>query len=377
MPKVVLIRCETYSASKVSAAVARGFELLGVSSATFKPGEKILLKPNLLSASAPGRAVTTHPAVFRAVAEALTRFNVELTWGDSPAVTRMERAAEKSGILAVARELGISPGNFKTGETVPTPPDSLVTKFLIAEAARSSDGIVSISKLKTHGFTTLTGALKNQFGCIPGLHKAAFHAQLPNPDDFSRMIVDLNRLLRPRLSIMDGITAMEGNGPGSGDPRSMNVLLFSFDPGALDAVACKLIGLDPQTVPMIRWAERSGFSDLENLQIYGDPMESFQARDFKIPRFNTTSARNAFLVKVFRRFVLPKIVIHPDKCVNCGQCVKICPARPKALRSNPESPCPEYDRTVCIRCYCCQEICPEQAITIQRTLAGRIAKIST
>jgi uncharacterized protein (DUF362 family)/NAD-dependent dihydropyrimidine dehydrogenase PreA subunit len=361
MGVVALVQCESYAGNNVLEAVRRGFALLNLPVERFSTGEKILLKPNLLSAVAPARAVTTHPAVFKAVAQILREYGIKLTFGDSPATASSANAAKKSGIAEAAEEMDVPMADFNAGREIKALDDSLVKRFLI---------VVSLSKMKTHGFQIMTGAIKNQFGCIPGLRKAEFHAKLSDPMQFGRMLVDLTRLIRPRLYVMDAIEAMEGNGPGGGEPRSLNLLMFSYDPVAMDTIAARIMGLEPHTIPVLYWAEKIGFGSLSDLQLVGDPLDIFLVNHFDVPV--SISRQDSSLMRLFRRHVIPQPVIDKNKCVRCGDCTQICPVEPKAVFFKNESKPPQYDYSLCIRCYCCQEVCPESAISIRQTLLGRL-----
>jgi uncharacterized protein (DUF362 family)/NAD-dependent dihydropyrimidine dehydrogenase PreA subunit len=372
---VAVVRCASYDPHEVDAAVRRGLGLLGGAEAFTRPGERILLKPNLLLGRAPERAVTTHPSVFRSVARAFQTAGANLSYGDSPGFGKPQAAAQRAGLTEIARELGIDLADFVHGETVSFPEGRQNKQFTIARGVLSADGIVSLPKLKTHGLTRITGAVKNQFGCIPGPLKAEFHARLPKVDVFAPMLVDLNRLLRPRLFVMDGIVAMEGNGPQSGTPRSMNVLLLSSDPVALDATVCRLIGLDPALVPTIRHGVALGLGTQSNIEHVGDPIEALVDETFVVdrqPRPTTERLRRSS--KLARRFVVPKPVIREAKCTRCGTCVRVCPVLPKALafRDTEKSRPPVHDYARCIRCYCCQELCPDGAIEIDTPWLGRL-----
>jgi len=371
---VALVGCEGYVERRVQEAVARGIRLLGGIDRFVCPNERILLKPNLLVGRPPDRAVTTHPSVFRAVACAFQSAGARLTYGDSPGFGRPSSAARRSGIAEVAQELAIPLAEFSEGKEVPFPDGALVKRFVIAHGALASDGIVSLPKLKTHGLTRMTGAVKNQFGCVPGTLKAEFHARLPNVELFSRMLVDLNRLLRPRLFVLDGIVSMEGNGPQGGTPRPMNVVLISEDPVALDAVACAIIGLDPGLVPTIVHGARGGLGRADRISIVGDPLGAFAASDFVAHRRRKPpSGPPGRVSRLARRWVVPRPVVRPSRCTRCGTCVEVCPVRPKAIefaRGLTRPPLHRYE--ICVRCYCCQELCPQGAIEIAVPPIGRL-----
>lgn len=372
---VAVIGCTSYDRVEVQEAVSRGLGLLGGAKAFVQPGERILLKPNLLLGRTPERAVNTHPSVFQAVATAFQAAGAKLSYGDSPGFGRPQAAAQRAGLLEIARELGIEPADFTGGETVSFPEGRQNKQFTIANGVLNADGIVSLPKLKTHGLTRITGAIKNQFGCIPGTLKLEFHARLPRVDLFSQMLVDLNRFLKPRLFIMDGIVAMEGNGPQNGTPCPMNVLLFSRDPVALDATACRLIGLDPKLVPPIQYGIEFELGTSENISYLGDAIESFVNREFVVNRRPLSTTEEPGRVnRMARRFVVPKPFIRAAKCTKCGTCVSVCPVDPKAVefRGAGRTAPPVHDYQRCIRCYCCQELCPEGAIEVATPLLGRL-----
>jgi uncharacterized protein (DUF362 family)/Pyruvate/2-oxoacid:ferredoxin oxidoreductase delta subunit len=374
--KVALVKCTTYDNNDVLKAVRNGLDLLGGVSAFVKPGDKIVLKPNVLIGTSPDNGVTTHTAVFRAAAGLFKETGAVVSYGDSPAFGKCEGNSKRAGLKQVGDELGLKLADFDSGKEVSHKDALLVKKFVIANGVLEADGLVSLPRLKTHGFMLFTGAVKNQFGCIPGLLKSQYHVKLPDPYDFATMLVDLNTLIKPRLYILDGITAMEGNGPRSGQPKQLNVLLFSSDPIALDATACRIINLNPAVVPTSRPGEaaRLGFYHAENIELVGGDIDSFFDPSFAVnrtPPAHITSGR-------FRTFMKNRItqrpVIDKSRCDLCGVCVNMCPVRPKAVdwhkgdRSQP--PRHNYDR--CIRCYCCQETCPDGAILIETPTLGRL-----
>jgi uncharacterized protein (DUF362 family)/ferredoxin len=374
---VAVVRCESYDGTAVRAAVRRGVDLLGGVGRFVRSGERILLKPNLLVPRASDDAVTTHPSVFRAVAELLAEAGAILSYGDSPGFGGASIAARRAGLAGIADELDIPLADFATRVHVSFPDGRLVKRFALAKGVVDADGIVSLPKLKTHGLTRMTGAIKNQFGCVPGVLKAEFHARLPNADLFSQMLVDLNRLLRPRLFVMDGIVGMEGNGPQGGRPRPMNVLLASGDPVAIDATVCRLIGLGPELVPPLVYGEAHGLGRTSEIDWVGDPIDAFVARDFDVNRNpRSTTDPPGRVSRLARRLVVPRPAIRGERCTRCGTCVAVCPVSPKAVRFGNEARTgvPEHDYARCIRCYCCQEMCPERAIEIDVPFLGRLIR---
>ncbi|MBN1696384.1 MAG: DUF362 domain-containing protein [Spirochaetales bacterium] len=373
---VSLIRCSSYEKERVDAAIKKGVDLLGGPASFFKTGEMILVKPNVLFGENPKKCVSTHPAVFDATCRMLLDAGGRLSYGDSSGFGSFKTNMKGAGLFQVAEDLGIPMADFTHGKEVVFSDSPFTRKFTIAEGALACDSIVSLAKLKTHGLLRITGAVKNQFGCIPGLLKPQFHVKLSKPYDFARMLVSLNLLLKPKLYIMDGIMAMEGNGPRGGDPVPMNVLLFSADPVALDAVACRLIDLDPEYVPTNTIGREYGLGTwkADEIEIKGDIPEKLKNRAFRVTRKPIKDVKTVNLPPFFRNAFTARPVIDAERCTRCGTCVSLCPVKPKALKfpaGNNGSP-PAYDYEQCIRCYCCQEICPEKAIYIKRPLLSGV-----
>lgn len=371
--RVAVVRCETYEPSEVSGATRRALELLGGAGRFVSPGERIVLKPNLLVASTADKAVTTHPEVFSAVAAALAEAGAILTWGDSPGFGGALGAGKRAGISQAAERLGIQMADFEHGRTVPFTDGRLIKQFTIAEGVAAADGLVSLPKLKTHALTRMTGAVKNQFGCIPGLLKSEFHTRMPDVERFSQMLVDLNRLLVPRLFVMDAVVAMEGNGPRGGDPRQVGVLLASDDPVAIDALGCRIMALDPGLVDTVVYGEKWGLGSASDIEILGDDLPVLP--DYRVNRApaSTTSGLGSALGK---RLLAPRPFIIAQRCTRCGTCVQVCPVDPKAVDwvGNDKSRPPAHDYRRCIRCYCCQEMCPERAIEVKTPPLGRLIR---
>jgi uncharacterized protein (DUF362 family)/Pyruvate/2-oxoacid:ferredoxin oxidoreductase delta subunit len=369
MSKVVLLRCESYDYPAVRSVVEKGITLLGGSFAFAKSDEKVLLKPNWLAPDPPEKCTTTHPMVFRAVAETLQKTGASLCYGDSPAFHAPSIVARKTGFAEIAEELGIPLADFSAGSEAFFTTGIQNKNFLVAKGVLASDGVISLPKLKTHGYQRFTGCIKNQFGCIPGPCKGEFHVKIQNSNNFAKMLVDLDSFIKPRLYIMDAIMAMEGNGPRGGNPKKLNALLFSTDPVALDATACRIIDCDPELIPTIVWGKIAGAGtySVDEIELIGDPLESFVDREFDIKREPTKSYQYKGILELLKRVIVPKPSIIRAKCVKCGACITVCPVESKAVnwRNDNKKRPPSYNYTRCIRCLCCQELCPESAIRIK------------
>jgi uncharacterized protein (DUF362 family)/ferredoxin len=373
--KVALIACDSYDENSVDGAVRRGVDLIGGMSRFAAKGEKIVLKPNVLIGTSPEKCVTTHPAVLKAVGRVLIELGAEVSYGDSPGfLGTCEANMKRAGLKKAADELSIRLADFDEGKTVVLKTALLNSRFVIANGVLAADGLVSLSKLKTHGLVRMTGAIKNQFGCIPGMLKGQYHVKMPDPYDFAAMLVDLNSVIKPRIYSMDAIIGMEGNGPHAGKPRRIGVLLFSTDPVALDSVACRIINLDPEIVPTSKPGEKAGLGTyhFDKIEMVGDDIGQFVINDFDVVRKPPVKASSGRIRSYIRNQTCPGPAIDTSKCTLCGTCQKVCPVDPKAIiwdKETGEFPVHNYGR--CIRCYCCQELCPQGAISIKNTLLGR------
>jgi uncharacterized protein (DUF362 family)/NAD-dependent dihydropyrimidine dehydrogenase PreA subunit len=371
--KVALVRCSSYDDQEVLAAVGKGIELLGGVDAFAAADERILLKPNVLAGDPPETSVCTHPSILQAAGRMFQSQGRTVSYGDSPGDGDSRSHLLSSGLTATAEELGLELADFEQGQQVDFPDSPHARRLLIANGVLAADGIVSLSKLKTHMLTRMTGAVKNLYGCVPGQVKRRYHYSYPIAFDFSQLLVALNLLLKPkvRLHIMDGIMAMEGNGPRNGNPIHVGVLLFSADPVALDAVMCDLVELNPMRVttsgPGGRWG--LGTYRTEEIEVVGDSVSAARPASYEVRRGAVRDFSTQGLVTIIDNLIAERPVMDRRKCVRCGQCVQACPVEPKALDwhdGNRKKP-PTYKYSRCIRCYCCQEICPEGAISVKRS----------
>lgn len=375
--KVVLKYCPDYTAD-VEQCLREGLEEWGGMSAFVKPGQKVLLKVNLLMKKRPEEAVTTHPSVVEAVVHLVQEAGGIPIIGDSPGgpytVNALRAIYAKSGLREVAARTGAIL-NENVGQTTLQYPDGKLAKSLtLTNCVLAADVVIPLSKLKTHGMMTFTGAVKILFGVIPGLLKAEYHLKMFKVRDFADLLVDIATYVRPALSIMDGVVAMEGDGPSAGKPRNIGALIMSTDPFALDVVATDLIGLKAERVPTIMAARDRGLtSRLDELQLKGDSRSLWRIQGFVIPKAVSTNFLDMVpLPRNVKTFVLnrvrPRPIFEHTTCVGCGDCVNNCPA--KAIAMN-ESQRPVVDLEGCIRCFCCQELCPRQAVKLFKPWLGR------
>lgn len=394
--KVALVRCDSYEQDKVDAAVRKAIGLLGgfeeifsgsadakgnaLGTQTVTKESKLILKPNLLAKNPPEKACTTHPAVFEAVGKLLQEEGyANLKYGDSPGnpVIKPEKIADECGLKEVADKLGIPFGNFEEGVEMDFPEGRVADKFVICKEVVEADGIINVCKMKTHQLERITGAVKNTFGCVFGINKASSHARFSTAETFAKMIGDLNNLVIPKLHVMDGIVAMEGNGPQNGTPKHMGVILVSTDPVAIDGLFCYLVDLKPELVPTNVAAAEQGVGTYENITVIteegalslSEAGAKYGDKDFNVQRGKEYKGQLQ-AVRFLVPFLTKKPVVRESKCIGCGICVDSCPVEGKAIHVNGTA---FYDYEKCIKCYCCQEMCPEDAITVKKSLLARFA----
>lgn len=381
---VALVPLNTYDQPDVDEAVRTGVSLLGGMEQFVSKEENILLKPNLLNRALPQKAVTTHPAVFSAVCKLLKESGYEhVSYGDSPGspTATPEKAAETGGLTAEAQRYGIPAADFNSGSVVRFPEGNRSKSFFLCQAVQDADALISLAKMKTHALQRITGAMKNLYGCIYGINKGAGHAMHPTAETFAEMLCDLHRCVKPRLHILDGVVAMEGNGPSAGVPVNMNVLLFSADPVALDSVFAALVHLDPAAVPTNVYGAKAGLGVMDFKQIDIATPEGILPVEEVVSRFgnpNFDVFRGDIKKKSFTSRVMPLLPFlqhRPkadlEKCIACGICEEACPVPGKAVHSGHGQKA-QYDYSKCIRCYCCQEMCPAKAIEVYRHPLARL-----
>jgi len=363
-------------------AVDRALEGLGGMPRFVSPGEKILVKPNLLSPMPPDKAVTTHPLIVEAVVRLIQSAGAYPIISESPGVgtkhseQRLKEVFETTGMMEVADRTGAELRIELEPIHVSFLEGKFVKGFELLPVFKEVDGIVNLPKLKTHVFMIYTGAVKNLFGLIHGVSKSKFHVRFPNEADFAGMLIDVMRLVEPRLTVMDGVIGMEGNGPGShGSPRKVGVILAGENPVEVDAIACRIIGMGFDEVPIFEAAKAAGVWNGEEPQIVGTPIEEVMISDFRKPVSQPTEKAilkyelvRKFAGKLMREITSPKPVPQKGRCIACGVCVRSCPQNAIKIKEKVAV----VDDSLCIRCYCCHEMCPESAIDLRFSTISRL-----
>ena len=361
---VALKACPSYEAEDVQAAIDSIFALCGGIERIVKPGQRILVKVNLLMKRKPEQATTTHPAVAAAIVRAVQRAGGIPILADSPGgpYTRGMLAGvyETCGMRAVAEETGCSLNDdFST--TTRFYEEGCVAKHLdLLGVLEQVDAVITVGKLKTHGLSTMTGCVKNLYGLVPGTLKVEYHARYQDVGLFSDMLVDICECVKPSFSILDAVVGMEGEGPSGGRPRQIGALLGGMNPHAVDAVGAQLIGLRPELMTTLEAAMKRGI--VPPYAVAGDALEPMILSDFDIP-MKYRRASWVRLVNKLPQALRPRPVFTHRKCDGCGTCVRACPAKAIGMDDNRR---PHVDVKKCIRCYCCQELCPKTDVEVKR-----------
>ncbi|MGD0661547.1 MAG: DUF362 domain-containing protein [Syntrophorhabdales bacterium] len=377
--EVYVVRCPDYhqAAEKLDLLLSR----MGGPGRFVAPGEKIVLKVNLLQPSTPEQAICTHPAIVTAVGRMVKGAGAVATIADSPGAgykyneKALNTLYARSGMVEAAEEAGIAINLDTSYQPVSFPEGKLIKRFEVITPVIEADAVFNLCKLKTHVFMSMTGAVKNNFGVIPGLAKPGYHAKLHDTAHFADMLLDLAAYVSPRISIMDAVVGIEGEGPGAtGTPRHVGLLLASVNPLALDVVAGEIIGLRREQNPVLLAAAKRGLAPtrLEEVSIIGADISELKITDYKFPVtiYGGTGMGKLpwwqkALAPIFKSgmSLTPRVVAK--KCVGCAICRDSCPVG--AITITEEKPKhARIDEKKCIRCYCCHELCPEKAVELRK-----------
>ena len=351
--RVFIAGCDDYNTERVAAAVERVLDAFGGAKAimdrSVNGGKRVLVKPNILMPKRPEDAATTHPAVVEAVCSAFIKAGAEVAVIDSTGGPHTKMVLRLlygiTGIKKAVKQSGAKLSFDTSSKQVVCDKGRIIQQIDLLSPVLNADLVISVAKAKTHGFMTMTGCVKNLFGCVPGLGKPRLHRKFPKREDFAAMLVDVCLSVDPGFSILDAVYGMEGAGPASGDPKYVGAILGGFSPYAVDLAQCYLMGKRPDSVCTIKEAASRGLApdDPERLVWLGEKPEQYR-KSFKPARKNKNDE-------------IPRI---QNNCSGCGDCVRICPAQ----CMNIQDKIAVISEKDCIKCYCCHEFCPMKAIII-------------
>ncbi|MFA6844553.1 MAG: DUF362 domain-containing protein [Sphaerochaetaceae bacterium] len=366
MSKVAITKCDTYDQGKVDQAVA-----LACQNSDFPivKDKIVLLKPNILSDAKADQAITTNPAVVRAAIHFLRQNGAkQILLGDSPGIQGPAFVPRNSGMSQLCFEESVQWVDFTKDTVTHLIPGTKNISLPLPRILEKIDVLISLPKFKTHQLMYATGAVKNQFGLVPGLHKSPCHVLCPARMDFASLIVGINLIAKPSFALMDGIVGMEGAGPANGTPRHVGLILASNDCVAVDFAEATIMGYNPLSIPIVKQGLKRHLGEFPSYTLLD--AKDLVIKDFQ--RINQETEKS----QLFANLILP-ILTRPyrhmrirekrmapqfesSKCILCQRCIQICPAdaltvKDKQIVINTHS---------CVRCYCCHEVCPANAITI-------------
>lgn len=380
MARVVVQECGSYEMNGLMLKINDGIEKLGGWDLFVHPGDKVLLKVNLIGPKSSESASVTHSEFVRAMVRLLKQRRCEVWIGDSSGgaiagIAPTGKSFRAAGYEKVAAEEGAIIKNFDSEGVVEIAPISKCEeRMYLAKPIFDADVVINLPKFKTHSAGIYTGAVKNVFGCIPGLRKAKYHKLAPNPENFGEILADIHQAAKFKLHVMDGIIAMQGEGPTAGDVYQGNKILMSTDPLALDTAAIKMLGMKIEEVPILNAAikRKIGESRLENIEIDGDYGTIPKLVNFKLPkRYNSNKNRNYKALIGVIDFFKAKPKVNKKKCRSCNVCVESCPV--KAIDRDTK----QIDYKDCIECMCCHELCMYKAVELKKDnfLAGVLDRV--
>lgn len=376
--KVSLFKCNSYDEKVVAEAVRKLLEPLGTITEFVRPGDSVLIKPNMLSCREPEKVATTHPEVVKQLALiCLDAGASKVIIGDSPPAIfgKADSFWEKTGFKKVAESCGAQLVAFENEikKNIKFSSNGLEIELPVAGAYFSADVVINLCKMKTHNLTRLTGAMKNLFGLVPGLQKAYWHKVFPSAKLFGYFIADMAMKLPCSLHIMDGIVAMHGPGPASGQPYPANLLIASKSPVAIDHVFCKLAKIKSNTLSSLVRASQIGWGPKSINEIdciYEESVESLSFNNFKVPYlYILADLVPSKLSSIVARFIHAQPILETEKCIACSKCVAVCPAKAIKIAGNKAV----FNYKTCISCFCCMEVCPFDAISIRQSSVLKIA----
>jgi len=359
---VAFVKCLDYGQG-LDTVIARAIELCEWQGVDDLTGKRVLVKPNLLTERTPEQAVTTHPGFVRAVIRWFKARGAQVTVGDSPAsVANLKNVWERSGLATVCAEEGVPLISFEQAGVQSCEIDGF--SFSVAQPVMEADLLVNLPKVKAHVLTTLTAAVKNMYGVLPGYSKTTFHRTYANMGQFGRFVATIWKALPPSVTIADGVVGMEGQGPSNGRPVSLGFVAVSQDPFAMDRALCSLLKINPRSVPYL-------IDDLGAKYLcVGD---TINVPSFALPAGGSILRRLQCFRSLSQFLLWVRPAFSETACIQCGKCIKACPVH--AIRLETGMPVPHLTPKTCIGCCCCHEVCPADAIRMTQSWILRMAKV--
>ncbi len=371
--QVIIKDCQSYDEAEL-------YKVLSEIDIPIASGQKILVKPNILSTKDSNSPVNTHPLFVKTVVKILLEKGCDVWVGDGPGAgnKKILEVYEASGIKQAVEEAGGKLLIFNDVLKINLTKDSsyFLKELILYKEIKNFDAIISLPKFKTHGLMTFTGAVKNLFGLAAGLSKVEYHKQHPLAKDFSNVLVDIYQYVKPVYSIVDAIIGMDGAGPAGGSPKHIGKILAGADGVAIDAISAVMIGVNPLDIFTTKdaYARGLGEADLQKIDVVGK-LEKIP--DFELPRRSMLifDRLPLWLAKLAIKLVWMRPKIINDICKKCGKCKHGCPVSAINIINKNFV----IDKKKCIKCLCCHEFCPYNAIEVEKSpllrLAGMLRKV--
>ena len=266
MPRVAVVK-----GSRGPEPINRALALVDYRKAIGK-WNKVLVKVNFISTKNWETGATTDPLVVEAIVNRLREIPVEVLIVESDStMTNADKACVASGMKDMCDRVDVRFINLRhEKDKVDIPiPNAMTLETIKVPRIVTEAAIVSAAKLKTHMQTGVTLGMKNMFGLLPDKFKGKYHMR-----GMDKVIVDINTVLRPTLTVIDGFVGMEGRGPVNGDPVKMDTIIAGADPVATDATASRVMGIDPQTIEHIKWGHERGLGEMYDVEVVGDGVDA-------------------------------------------------------------------------------------------------------
>lgn len=370
MSRVSIVKCDTYELTQLKEHISKSCNLVGGLNNFIKSGDRVLIKPNFLSAKKIESAVTTHPNFIAAVCELLSDIGVSsIIIGDSPGIGTSHGVAKRLNLFPLVQKYNAQIITFDESKIVKG--RGLFKQFEISTIVDSVDKIINLPKVKTHSQLYLTAAVKNNFGFVVGKKKPEWHFRLGfDFDYFAKMICELALLINPTITICDGVIAMEGNGPSAGTSRKLGLILAGSDPFSIDFILSKILDLDNEKNLVLKVARELKIIEENSIDVVGDPVNTI---NFKPPPtiLSTTWGIPEPAKRILKRSLTSRLYIENKSCTLCKICQNHCPANAISLKNGHL----KIDQGKCIRCFCCHEFCPESSISIKKGVLLKIVSL--
>lgn len=372
MNKVYVKECNSYNKENLKKHFKEMFNLLDINI----KNKKTLVKPNLLISKSPEFPSTTHPKFIEALLEFLISKKAKPIIYEIPGFDPVKTLIKKIGIEETCKKLKIEIKD--KGESVISKNENnlIVRELPLPSELKEYDLIINLAKLKTHSLTGLTMGVKNTFGFVKQGQRINYHLKAGrNKELFSDIIIDIHLLVKPHLTILDGILGMEGNGPTNGKERKFNLLAASKNAFSLDSQIINLLKLDPSQVPIQKRAieRKINGAKIEETESIGDKVNiryPILLPDSYIKRKNKVINKAINIgYPIFSPLMVSKPKIIKKRCISCFRCMRVCPA--KTIHKGIDNK-PEINYKNCISCFCCHEMCPVNAIEIEKSKLRKI-----